>query len=172
MISPCVPQQRGVRIYLHRLAHSRSSAHPPCRCDSGHPPAGSRAGRCSHSGNPSARLLSTRRSPAAPLAARGTGFLGWREQRGEGSGYRPCEWAEHPGLAAVGACGDAGKARAEVTHVGNTPSRTSGDWAGTGQHWDPPAGTRGCSSARSVSPGCCGRSCPGASNKWPLRGGY
>lgn len=64
-----------VRIYLHRLARSRSSARPPCRCGSGHPPAGSRAGRCSRSGNPSARRLSTCRSPAAPPAARGTGFL-------------------------------------------------------------------------------------------------
>lgn len=74
-----------MRIYLHRSARSRSSAHPPCRRGSGRPPAGSQAGRCSRSGNPSARRPSTRRSPAAPLAARGTGFLGWREERGEGS---------------------------------------------------------------------------------------
>lgn len=94
-----------VRIYLHRLARSRSSARPPCRCGSGHPPAGSQAGRCSHSGNPSARRLSTRRCPAALQAARGTVFLGWREQKGEGSifptmlvgrvprpGCRRCPW--------------------------------------------------------------------------------
>lgn len=57
------------------------------------------------------------------------------------------------------------------THVGSTTSPTSGGWAGTGQRRDPPGGTRGRSSARSVSPGCCGRSCPGGSSKRPLRGG-
>lgn len=105
-----------VRIYLHRLARCRSSAHPPCRCGSGRPPAGSRAGRYSRSGNPSARLLSTRRSPAAPRAARGTGFLGWREQRGRGSGCRPCGWAEPPGLGAVGALAGPGALTSAVGH--------------------------------------------------------
>lgn len=163
-MSPCMPQQRGARIYLHRLARCRSSAHPPCRCGSARPPAGSRAGRCSHSGNPSARLPSTRRSPAAPPAARGTGFLPWREHRGQGSGC--CA-----GRAQSTGRGCLWQGQGRDTHVGSMPSRTSGGWAGTARCWDPPGGSHGCSSARSVCPGCCGTSCPVGSSRWPLRGG-
>lgn len=141
----CAPAAWGredgrVRIYLHRLARSRSSAHLPCRYGSGRPPAGSRAGRCSRSGNPSARRPSTRRSPAAPPAARGTGFLGCREQKGEGSGCPAMPVGRAPRTGHRGCRqGDGwGTLTSAVRHPGPVAAGQALD--GAGSHQPVPAG--------------------------------